>query len=553
MKNNIFKNKTCFEILKVHELSTLKEIQLSYYKLSYKYKGHSKETEKINKAFLDCKESLSNNETEFDLYFDLFSITKVEHKKQKFSEFFYNSVLYFYAYLSNFIKYRIFYFVKFQNPKLIIYQSPYSYKELIFNLYFINLCYNIIKKILKKLRNFFNSKKNLPQEKNNNQNYKTNIEENLDYYNKENLTDMANNNSDNKQKHSNFSIKINFKNFIINFDFKVYANDFFQKLILNYNIYNAPLFTDSDFVKFYNFWGKFNHEDKILEQKIKKIIKIIKENDTRNNISKRFNNAENNNGKHIKKKDNYINEEKIVDKEITKKANNDCKNTHACLFCNKKFKSENTFKDHIRSKSHNKIILLDEELKEHLQMKNQNNDYKNMNLDVKAFKNKVLCQNKAEKDNNISDEKSDKATALNDKFRFDEKYENSDFIGVNKKNNENILNLCSKTLNDLDINNFERKSIDLIYKMNIKNINIENFEPNNYKKFFSQEKVAEIIYENNHKVKEIENSKSLIEYNKEYVVENVNKDEHILLRMCGICKKVFPMRSDLVKHLKTDH
>lgn len=115
-----------------------------------------------------------------------------------------------------------------------------------------------------------------------------------------------------------------------------FNQDFFEKLSNRFQITQPIKFTDPDFTKFYSFWNKFRMEDKECERKIRKIIKIIKDNDPRLDVLKVNN---------IKPKAN-----KVELNTTSNKIKKECK--FSCKDCNKTFNSENTLKDHLKSKQH---------------------------------------------------------------------------------------------------------------------------------------------------------------------------------------------------------
>lgn len=126
----------------------------------------------------------------------------------------------------------------------------------------------------------------------------------------------------------------------VNIDAK-FNQDFFEKLSNKFEITQPVKFLDSDFPRFYTFWNKFRMEDKECERKIRKIIKMIKDNDPRMKI--------------INKTDTVKKgRPEIQVSHLSHQASSQIKkeSQFKCVGCNKSFNSENTLKDHLKSKQH---------------------------------------------------------------------------------------------------------------------------------------------------------------------------------------------------------
>lgn len=135
-------------------------------------------------------------------------------------------------------------------------------------------------------------------------------------------------------KNSDSSIKIKYKETQISFNFLETTVDVFDKIALAYEIKHPPKLTDPDFIKFYTFWSRFLSNDKDLEVKVRKMVRIVKSNDPR--IVK-INKVENREEKRI--------ESRGINKDIKMWK-------IQCVGCNKGFNSANTLKDHLNSKQH---------------------------------------------------------------------------------------------------------------------------------------------------------------------------------------------------------
>lgn len=135
---------------------------------------------------------------------------------------------------------------------------------------------------------------------------------------------------------------IKYKNSVARFDFLETSCDVFEKISTAFDIKHPPKLTDPDFTKFYNFWIKFLSDDKQLEMKVRKIVRIIRENDPR--LVK------------MKNSEDSWSKELINEKRINVRESNTPRIEKAwkvqCTACNKGFNSKNTLRDHVKSKQH---------------------------------------------------------------------------------------------------------------------------------------------------------------------------------------------------------
>lgn len=136
------------------------------------------------------------------------------------------------------------------------------------------------------------------------------------------------------------TVTLKYKGFTKSFNFVQFSNDFFEKLANHFQIRAPVKFKDSDFLRFYSFWGRFLADDKALENKVRRIVRIVKENDPR------VNSREN---KHAVASKVYECSTKVCEKKEKQWK-------HCCEVCKKGFNSENTLKDHLNSRQHrNKV------------------------------------------------------------------------------------------------------------------------------------------------------------------------------------------------------
>lgn len=129
------------------------------------------------------------------------------------------------------------------------------------------------------------------------------------------------------------------------FDFNAVSSDFFERLSICFELKCTPKFFDPDFVGFYNFWARFSHVDKALEGKVRRIIKIIRNNDPRMSLnSKGCQEAVSCTGsRHAATHRSFQPKQEKTWKMY-------------CDACKKGFNSENTLKDHLNSKQHKSNI-----------------------------------------------------------------------------------------------------------------------------------------------------------------------------------------------------
>lgn len=115
-----------------------------------------------------------------------------------------------------------------------------------------------------------------------------------------------------------------------------YAPDFFERLELVYGIKGTiGRFGDPDYAVFYRFWNTFQHEDSEVERKIRNIIWYIKSKDPR--IPKAVPSL------------GSVGKTRPGEKKRDPKAK---KWKMYCVPCRKGFNSENTLRDHLKSKQH---------------------------------------------------------------------------------------------------------------------------------------------------------------------------------------------------------
>lgn len=305
-------------------------------------------------------------------------------------------------------------------------------------------------------------------------------------------------------------IIINFKNFEFIYDYNEHANDFFQRLALFFNLSDVPKFSDSDFIKFYNFWKRFNHKDKALELKVRNVIWKIRESDPRViklekemmecnkmiiNNNPRTIKLETSNKMNTNNKDININKINVVREPNINNSGSKTNvrpTTHECVFCNKKFKSENTFKDHLMSKGH--------KLKAYELLEDEIND-----------KGEILKNNPGE------NEKTQDIN-MNVSNCYPEENEKTREINMNVLNCRLIDKSCKKIKNELNLNKDKPEEI-------------------NKNKDFSR----------------IIDRKNIINESLNIKRENITREEHVLLRTCGECKRIFRSRGDLIFHIKKEH
>ncbi|KAI5170084.1 hypothetical protein PAEPH01_1236 [Pancytospora epiphaga] len=123
-------------------------------------------------------------------------------------------------------------------------------------------------------------------------------------------------------------------------EYDKYAPDFFTRLELCYGLRPRFLFTDGEFIQFYRYWLSFRHEDDKIETKVRAIVRLIKARDPRVLKPLRVG---------IEKK-KVSREASTVSSFPTERQIKTWK--YSCKPCNKGFNSENTLKDHLKSKKH---------------------------------------------------------------------------------------------------------------------------------------------------------------------------------------------------------
>lgn len=279
-------NSSGFTALLKNELITIEEAKKAYYKAFYQLRSDEMQLVKLNKAFDDCKRNLN-----IDLFLEIYSeIYNNQFKKNCTKETTY----------------------KLKQPDKC---KKLGIWERLWNLKFKN--------------------------KQDNENYAVSEKKFCKIFAEKN----GNQDSQDNEYTDSSKIIIEHNGFRTHFNYKILSNDFFERLKLKFNITVAPGFYDSNFIGFYKFWSKFPHDNKNIEMKVRKIIKIIEQNDPRTNVNKA---VANNSAKKIikpaatpEKTDGYFNKTKKI-KE--KKYN--------CNICKKSFNNKNTLADHINSKQH---------------------------------------------------------------------------------------------------------------------------------------------------------------------------------------------------------
>lgn len=121
--------------------------------------------------------------------------------------------------------------------------------------------------------------------------------------------------------------------------FSRHAPDFFSRLELSYNLHPRVGFADGDFTAFYRYWNTFRHEDEAVERKVRSIIRVIKARDPR-----------------------FVRPAATGAAVCQKPCSPRPKTPHVktwrmlCTACKKSFNSENTLRDHLRSRQHRERV-----------------------------------------------------------------------------------------------------------------------------------------------------------------------------------------------------
>ncbi|ELA40965.1 uncharacterized protein VICG_01995 [Vittaforma corneae ATCC 50505] len=199
-------------------------------------------------------------------------------------------------------------------------------------------------------------------------------------------------------RNSDGSVVLKYKGFTKPFDFTHFSHDFFEKLSNRFQIKAPVKFKDSDFLRFYSFWSHFLAADKALENKVRRIVRIIKENDPR------LNNREN---KCAIDSKSYKHSAKIYEKKEKQWK-------HFCEACKKGFNSDNTLRDHLNSRQHKSKNVVD-------------NNTTDKSIDERGDCRNVECSQNS-KDNHSIDE------ALSEDHYKD--------IGVNLTSNDSLKAEC---------------------------------------------------------------------------------------------------------------
>ena len=133
-----------------------------------------------------------------------------------------------------------------------------------------------------------------------------------------------------------------YSNELLRKEFPKYAVDFFDRAINLFGLESAPRFKEADTDRFYTAWQRFRHEDKKIEVEVRKIVRQVKGMDPRMEIRR----------VQVKQADksDQTNKQNMHKSDQTNKQN--MHKSIKCELCNKEFKSENTMKDHLRSKQH---------------------------------------------------------------------------------------------------------------------------------------------------------------------------------------------------------
>lgn len=116
--------------------------------------------------------------------------------------------------------------------------------------------------------------------------------------------------------------------------FSRYAPDFFARLERAYNLHPRNSFLDGDFTTFYRYWATFRHEDQTVECRVRSIIRMIKARDPR----------------FIRPAAAVVPEKQKAQPLPSAPRIKTWK--LQCEACGRGFNSENTLKDHLRSRQH---------------------------------------------------------------------------------------------------------------------------------------------------------------------------------------------------------
>lgn len=135
------------------------------------------------------------------------------------------------------------------------------------------------------------------------------------------------------------TIIVNYKETSFEFDFIEISQDMFNKMEKAFAMRLSLSFNGPELNKFYSAWNRCIFDDKEFEHKIRKLIKIVKENDPRIKCQNKPNldNSKELN-KNSKQEQNKIKEQKQFKVQ--------------CTACNKGFNNKNTLKDHLNSRKH---------------------------------------------------------------------------------------------------------------------------------------------------------------------------------------------------------
>lgn len=136
---------------------------------------------------------------------------------------------------------------------------------------------------------------------------------------------------------------VKYMKYSFEFKFLEFTSEMFNKIVKAFKL-QVPYDFNDNFSKFYSSWNRLVFDDKNFEQKIRLLIKILKENDPR--VQSKLPEYE-----HKKNNTNLCKEEQpeVKDKNREKQFK------VICTACNRGFNSRNTLKDHLNSKKHKSL------------------------------------------------------------------------------------------------------------------------------------------------------------------------------------------------------